>query len=146
MTELQQKITPQIAAMYLGQKYNWIYSQSPSEFYTPDKIPLITPKVVDCIGAGIIEIKPHLRRLESITEQEAREVFLVSNDVRWEDARKRFPISYSCLESWWKTHNEYFFEIKEVVLGDPSAWLYLLSRGFDLFGLIESGLAKEIHP
>ena len=35
---------------------------------------------------------------------------------------------------------------KDVEIGTPAVWLYLLSKGFDLFSLIESGLAKEIKP
>jgi len=32
----------------------------------------------------------------------------------------------------------------KLLIGSPAVWLHLLSLGFDLFGLIDAGLAKEI--
>lgn len=34
--------------------------------------------------------------------------------------------------------------VREAQIGSPRIWLYLLSKGFDLFGLIEQGLAKSV--
>lgn len=65
-------------------------------------------------------ITPHLRRLESITPQEVNELY---------------EIELTSLGN---------YVVKPVCIGSPQYWLYLLSRGFDLFGLIDAGLAKEV--
>ena len=74
------------------------------------------------------EIKPVLRRLDSLTESEARELTGKKNDA---------------LKIWngWQTGPRADYDQEQI--GEPSAWLKLLSWGFDLFGLIDSGLAID---
>ena len=132
------KITPQIAALYLGQK--WEVSKQPI-FWDRDDLSTIpatiTGTVVSYLGLySAFEITPHLRRLESITEEEA---------IHIHDLVIGFPYAgiipckeWICLA--WSGESSFYQD----AIGYPAAWLYLLSKGFDLFGLIDSGLAKEI--
>ena len=80
----------------------------------------------------------HLRPLSSLTEAEARELFLVYYGVEFTQKSK------TALE-WFSMHIEpgSATVLKDHV-GSPAVWLHLLSLGFDLFGLIDAGLAKEI--
>lgn len=94
----------------------------------------------------------HLRRLESITEEEARELYKISRGEEWDYEYNSYAANrdrgmgkiWSCLENWWMGNYEMFAENGNWLIGDPNAWLYLISKGFDLFGLIDKGLAKEI--
>lgn len=124
----QVELTPQILRLYAGQKFTIQYN-----------------------GEGYSSM-PHLRRLSSLTEDEARELFKISRGEEWDyqynsslanKERKNGKI-WSCLENWWAGDYEMFDENGNWIIGDPTAWLYLLSKGFDLFGLIEAGLAKEV--
>lgn len=68
------------------------------------------------------KITPMLRSLDSITEEEKREFFkLQYGDEKYDERLVRVSTSLHTLF--------------------PETFLYLLSRGFDLFGLIESGQA-----
>lgn len=71
-------------------------------------------------GVSISIIKPILRKLESMTEEEAAELLnLCDGEVfAWTDQNDRKKFAYTA-----------------------QGFHYLLSRGFDLFGLIDSGLA-----
>lgn len=135
------KITPQIAALYLGQKCTatWIANYKPwvvGDAYDTD----INHERIGLLEDEYILIEPHLRRLESITEDEARELFEISNGYKPD--KNKFV---SCLD-WWNMRNVIDdYSNKEIEIGNPAAWLYLLSKGFDLFGLIDAGLAKEIN-
>ena len=117
------KITPQIAALYLGQKCekDWLIGKQ------GDKLGPIDQGVLYWLEDSGVLIIPHLRRLESITEDEAKQLYKGCDD----DKLKPFL--------------EWCRKIKTgEALFTPTAWLYLLSKGFDLFGLIDAGLAKEI--
>lgn len=82
-------------------------------------------------------LRPHLRRLKSITEEECREVFKLVYGTPWDNGE-------NCLKDWFlEVFNAFNFG-KHLAIGTPSAWLYLLSKGFDLFGLIDAGLAEEV--
>ena len=150
------KITPQIAALYLGQKCEYPGTEGRKIFATltgvgADGIETTYNRKKngvcgDIIGweqksssqkcfAGVVVL--HLRRLESMTEDEARELYHVSEDVKW-------GLDSSCLINYWLDYEEDYYQGSDRNIGNPSAWLYLLSKGFDLFGLINAGLAKEI--
>ena len=49
----------------------------------------------------------------------------------------------SFLGDWWNKYDEWYVKTKYFIFGKPAAWLKLLSWGFDLFGLIDSGLAID---
>lgn len=80
--------------------------------------------------------KPILRRLDSITEEEARELYKLRYPLEsWEGE--------SALNDWWLEFYEFYIPERLNCLGCPSAWLYLLSIGIDLFGWIDAGLAID---
>ena len=135
-----EKITPQIAALYLGAKcdVDWL---APYNDDVWDAIE-IDHSVIEKLSIAHVSITPHLRRLESITEQEAKELFFQYCGKRYEDVYT----DDDALRCWWNMHEEWNYFLGTLAIGEPSVWLWLLSKGFDLFGLIEAGLAKEIKP
>ena len=142
-----EKITPQIAALYLGAKCD-------VDWFAPYKDDVweaieIDHSVIEKLSIAHISITPHLRRLDSITEEEAREVYEISRGEPWE-ARMEWmdedDEDRTALRYYWNNTDEWYTDEKNMEIGRPLAWLYLLSKGFDLFGLIEAGLAKEIKP
>jgi len=122
-----EKITPQIAALYLGQKctVDW-----PSMFIEETTIPHRALAWMDEDG---VVITPHLRRIESLTEEEARELLGIFHGRPFRDGDSLFDLN----------HGESTAMMD--ILGFPLVWLYLLGKGFDLFGLIDSGLAKDVN-
>ena len=122
-----EKFTPQIAALYLGQKCQTKYGDGFIDgVFSSGKITVQHPQSMSILPAD--EIKPVLRRLDSLTESEARELTGKKNDA---------------LKIWngWQTGPRADYDQEQI--GEPSAWLKLLSWGFDLFGLIDSGLAID---
>lgn len=135
-----EKITPHIAGMLIGQKAVLFWDgqldrvgtlveiQQENErsnglgFYTEDMGLLFYPYK---------DVVFLLRRLESITEEESLGLY---RGCRSDNQRI-------------KDHHEWLIAQinSELIMFTPSAWLYLLSKGFDLFGLIDAGLAKEIQ-
>jgi hypothetical protein len=94
---------------------------------------------------GIEQMLPHLRPLSSITEDEANEFWALTNNI---DFSKAYSDNFYDLTEY-KTVSEWFnaFYGKWGVLHtfyNASEFLYLTGRGFDLFGLIEAGLANEV--
>ena len=133
------KITPQIAAMFLGQKCDVEFLCSDkidSAFEVGDIWPdsTIHGRHLSRVKAGEVKLTPHLRRLESMTEEEAREIIKL---YKGRDAK----LGDNLCDLWEKQTCDI-----EDAIGSPAVWLYLLSKGFDLFGLIDAGLAKEIAP
>ena len=90
----------------------------------------------------ISEYKPILIHRDDMTEAEARELWEIQIGEAWvQDTDETaiqclfFNIGNSQMEM---ADNATFLS---VLVGEPKAWNYLISRGFDLFGLIESGQA-----
>lgn len=84
-------------------------------------------------------IKPILRPLSDITEEEARQVY-----------RLHWGFTDNQMLNWERDYNtrDYKTWLINVQLyntrgfnGNANTWTYLLSRGFDLFNWIEQGLA-----
>lgn len=92
---------------------------------------------------------PILRKLESMTEEEAEDLArLVTPKFRWEDIRilevKPTEIHFMDGSKWYgdgvEEFNDCYISLIEFA---PACFHYLLSRGFDLFGLINAGLAVD---
>ncbi len=126
-------LTPQIAAMYLGQKCTckWIESGDSADF----KISTLT---LNDLSYSLVVVTPHLLRLESLTEAEARELYEITKGHPF-DREDSGEDALEYLKEYYITF--YGFDS---LIGQPHAWLHLLSKGFDIFGLIDAGLAKEI--
>lgn len=129
------KITPQISALYLGQKCESTNGAS----FCIASVSLWGVTDGDRFHAPFEGLTLHLRRLESLTEEEARELYKLATGMVW---TKRS--SGSCLFNWVFAQKKDSMQSLYHCIGIPAAWLYLLSKGFDLFGLIDAGLAKEI--
>jgi len=136
-------LTQQIAAMYLGQKCDikWLYTDTLDGAFKVGDV-WFDSKIH---GAHIVrlereevQITLHLRRLDSLTEAEARELYEVYYGIEYVGTK------WTALE-WFSLHIEpASATVLKDHIGSPAAWLHLLSLGFDLFGLIDAGLAKEI--
>lgn len=142
------EITPQIAAMYIGQKCDveWLRGDEFSAIKKGEVFIdcLLHYSYVGRIKSGEAKIIPHLRRLSSITSAEAKELY----EIRYGDTfdvglvAEQGHIDY--IKDFWEDRSEEYKKEKDHMIGKPSAWLYLLGKGFDLFDLIDNGLAKEI--
>lgn len=115
-------LTPQIAALYIGRPLA-IDGKPRTDFILDHKCFIYDN--FKKIESG--EWKPILRRLSDITEEEALEIWNMDEE---------------CLVRY---HSE------KVMIGFDlytDSFLYLLSKGFDLFNLIDSGLAVDNnqHP
>lgn len=125
------ELTPQIVAFYIGQPYQ-VFNFNGEPFSDPT--PIGCREIVAFREDGFRgQFKPILRRLESLTEAEARELYEVQNDGwYWSDEG-------SAVEHFFGG-----FDLDEgELLCGSKVWLKLLSWGFDLFGLIDSGVAID---
>lgn len=129
---MKPELTAQILGMYLDRDCDVINADGESQFSG-----VISYSGLSYWYLNFYKVRPHLRRLESITEEECREVFKLVYGTPWDNGE-------NCLKDWFlEVFNAFNFG-KHLAIGTPSAWLYLLSKGFDLFGLIDAGLAKEV--
>lgn len=154
-----EKLTIQIAAMYIGQKCDFRWKNDPrfggEEYVFCD----LSAPIIANYSMSKCEVVPYLRRLESMKEEEAVQIFEIATGEKWdynfESARSSFlknleeeaegNTAWSCLENWWNNDMELFAENSVRYIGKPDVWVKLLSMGFDLFNLIESGFAKELN-
>lgn len=111
----QPELTAQILGMYIGRPCDVL--DTDEEFIYSGILSLPN---TDYWVREMYVLRPHLRRLENITEEEIETI-----------GELEFSLKKNGI-------------IKAMTIGKPSVWLYLLSRGFDLFGLIDAGLAKEV--
>lgn len=129
-----EKITPQIAAMYLGQKFDIVKA---SPHWDKDDIHPISktvgPSTIQLLTSyPELEIVLHLRSLESLTEAEAKEVYELFYKTGFPDNYPKTAVGFFVAR--FEDNEEY----------PPTVFLYLLSKGFDLFQMIPNGLAKAI--
>lgn len=140
------KITPQIAGMMIGQKADLFWD---GEF---DRVGILVEVQretldanglgFDCDGMGLLfypysDVKFHLRSPDTLTEQECQMLYHIETWETWFDHYGGEENALSCIRFWFQ--DEY-----KGPTGSPLVWLKMLEMGFDLFGLITAGLAKEI--
>ena len=154
-------LTPQICGLLLGQSANlyWKNESGQLEFERAGILISIKPKtdgqhplVFQCgngpsqreLAYDYSEVVFRLRPLSSLTESEARELYEMVAGEKWKQIFEKQ--ADECLPLWVFDDVE-DLDIRgiDLVIGSPAAWLHLLSLGFDLFGLIAAGLAKEIE-
>lgn len=143
-----EKIDARILGMYFGQKIEFIEDD---KFFDIGSIMEINHVVLfSIIEENATGFVLHLRSLKSITEEEVRCIYNLVNGEEWEENPFGDDVNdedYSpalCRFDWWLDDNDRVIEERWVRIGDSSVWLYLLSKGFDLFDLIDAGLAKEM--
>lgn len=129
-------LTPQIAALYAGQKATRLKNRWD---FTLEGVVGSGAYCVDGYVCPVHNIVLHLRPLSSLTESEARELYTLASGMIWEKVSNQ-----PCLDNWWNRTTEECFKKTWHCIGIPAVWLHLLSKGFDIFGLIDEGLAKEI--
>lgn len=126
---MKNELTPQIAAMYLGQKCEYKSKEHPLQHG------VITPLVIDLMQDGRIKVTPHIRPLSSLTEAEAMKIYEIYFETPKPDHFKKTG------KEWFKAA---FFDNQMYPAFPAHIFTYLLSLGFDLFQGIEAGWAKEI--
>ena len=148
-------LTPQICGLLLGQTANlyWKNESGQLEFERAGILISIKPKtdgqhplVFQCgngpsqreLAYDYSEVVFMLCPLSSLTEAEARELYEITKGHPF-DREDSGEDALEYLKEYYITF--YGFDS---LIGQPHAWLHLLSLGFDLFGLIDAGLAKEI--
>ena len=132
------KLTPADLALYLGAECEVTYSPGGFEYYDNGGIYLISGGLINEYGKGEAAIKPILRPLSDMTEDEARNVYKITTG---ED----YPANDAKSEVFAVQDEEFLSAQMEIgaMMGQPAVWRYLLSRHFDLFGWIEAGLAID---
>ena len=138
---MKNELTVQVLAMYLGQKCTskWIETGEENEW----PISTIT---INQFSFGLVGITPHLRRLDSLTEEEAQELYRIRYNEAWGVDFERLGMEVeSCLERFWKEDIELYNPEGKLLIGHPPVWLKLLEWGIDVLGGIEAGWAKEIQ-
>jgi hypothetical protein len=131
------ELTEQILRLYMGRECTY-----DSKFDAG--IGIVTDGIICWREEGTFEVTPHLRPLSSITEDEANEFWAVSNDRPYHGYasglfegpfhKNTVEWFYSFYTKWGPGETSY----------TAAEFLYLISKGFDLFGLIDAGLAKEV--
>lgn len=148
-----EKITPEIAAIYLGQKFDIVKMPTHwDEEYRQSIGNIVGPSTLTFLGSyPELEILLHLRSMDSLTEAEARELYSVfetsamqEKRSEWVDTAEFQVEKKSCLQYWWNGSMVPTLNRQKRLIGSPAVWLKLLSWGFDLFQLIKNGLSKEI--
>lgn len=88
---------------------------------------------------GPDDIKPILRPLSDLTEDEATKLYTLLHGGRGPSRNDGF---LSCLD-YFKDESTWTFREITLVIGFAAGWRYLLSIGIDLFGWIDAGLALD---
>lgn len=146
------KLTAQIFSLYAGQRAEFpgnIRSEIISAFGYGKDVIVCTTGLPGWPQNGFYphyaqgaDVKPILRPLSSMTEEEAMEVYKIVYGEAYDgpdgDCRYHIGMGYK---------NGVSLALAVVgfrdTLGHPPAFLHLCSLGFDLFGLIDAGLAID---
>jgi len=138
------KLTPQILNMYInsarcivkpvdGVSGVWIVSHFMAEQFS----------------RGQIDVVLLLRPLASISESEANEFYDIENEIPYSHSEHAtnediFGLKLENVLDWFSFHHINHQCNGHALYFTPSELTYLTSKGFDLFGLIQSGIAKNI--
>lgn len=132
-------LTPEILAMYLGQPFTLTdVKEGPAGTEAESWVTYVQPIHINWLAKGYMGVTLHLRTLDSITEGEVREIFGLLSHAR-------VPENRGLKESWWKKFDDFTITAASRFTGVSVIWSHLLSKGFDLFGLIEAGEAIDIN-
>lgn len=135
--QTDKKLTPSDLALYFGQKAAMSWQQIPGVTKRP-----IDGYVLTEYGYKVEWVKPLLRPLSDITEEEVRRCYRLFYGEGY-DWSARFG-GDSCMAEWWEnraTADDFRYKI---LIGHPAIWAYLLSIGIDLFDWIPAGLAIDM--
>lgn len=92
-----------------------------------------------------LNLKPYLRKLDDISEEECRDLFQILEGHSWETGWDCTddPTPPSCKETYWGEFSEVHSIEMSHAVGNPIVWLTLIHWGFDLFSLIDNHLALD---
>lgn len=138
---MSQHTWPEVAHYYaysgIMGKLNWGPNSINLPLDSPQDAALIHDRL-DHIRSKQITFTPILRALKDMTEDEAREFYTTVNHegLDWENGYMRFDWKEAKL---WAAH--YTRHLPSSIKMPMKSFLWLVSRGFDVFGLITSGQA-----
>lgn len=91
------------------------------------------------------EVKPILRPLSDMTEEEAREIYFLRNGCAFDPRPYYWPEGHADISALndLREDVELYQEDLKFCIGETDVWRYLLSKHFDLFGWIPAGLALD---
>jgi hypothetical protein len=119
--------------LYLNQNHRYSWVEEPDTFTA--WIKLLPHRLARLDDFSIAKVQLQLRKLSSMTEEEARQLISIRGYEKVESVEfKDDGIEF--------THPGFTTWIK-LTPDSPEAFLYLLSIGMDLFNLIPEGLAIE---
>lgn len=135
-------LTATEAALYLWQDCR-IFNALNGQWRTDELSPGNLDKLWAGDYPGFSEFKLLLRPLSSLTEEEAKELFRTEYPAGFELSRvqvapDRVHYRYTLLVGTIESKTAIYFDLLK-----PKQFTYLLSKGFDLFGYIESGKALD---
>jgi len=136
------KLTAQDLALYIGCDVEWLGERGYNLAGVNTADQWFNPVGLVCSNGLTIwtperAIKPILRPLSDMTEDEARSVWGKCYGDDFGDGECLLHL-IATVDSDERNDSEF-----DVLLGYPDGWRYLLSRHFDLFGWIEAGLAID---
>lgn len=124
---------------YLGSDFRVRYVDSPEGSWTV-WVKLTALRLAKLDDESIEQIQLALRPLDSMTEEEAKEFIRIQDTGKDFHQKAADKVIYSYDGNG---DNGKIFGVMYFKWSDPNQFHYLLSRGFDLFGLIESGAAID---
>lgn len=112
--------------LYLGQQYRASYIETPNSFTV---WAMLTPGRLDRLSdLSIYKVELSLRRLSDMTEEEYEHIAIAADEYHFSNKEEEIHVGKQYVKA-----GRYF----------PDQFQWFLSRGFDLFNLIDSGLAID---
>lgn len=138
---MKPQLTTQILNLYIN--HAWCIVDGQSEYSGGDW--RISHRIAEQFARGQIKVMPVLRPLNTITQQEAKEYYHLEADTPFEESIHYFANAFAYCG--YATEQEWALAgFLPPLFTHPSQTLYLCSKAFDIFGLIEAGFAKEANP
>lgn len=139
MSNEKKHLTPRDLALFLGCEVEWMgepgYISTGVNTGDERLNPIGLQKNSYQYWARVDEVRPVLRQLVDITEQEARRAYEIAHGTVWDT-------DDSCKEYLFEPATRNIKPIK-IALGKPEVWAYFLSICLDVFGWIPAGLAVD---
>ena len=130
------KLTPQVLALYLGQKCETPHGIGELKIASANgECSFKLANYHNWIDCHTSEIKPILRPLSSLTESEARDLYEIKFGFKYDGE--------NCTEEYWQDFDSGLDTMLSYSVGNTKIWLKLFYWGFDLFSLIDNGLAID---
>lgn len=105
---------------------------------------IINTRVLHNVINDLANVKPILRPLSDMTDEEIRMMFVLKgyNNENFKPTRVKIDDLFIQFEIDGDEY-EYQCDYQHLITMRPNQFTYLLKQGFDLFGLIDAGLALD---